>query len=199
VEIYNGTDSSVSLDGWNLELRRDDLDFQIPLRGTIASEDYIVVGASEKIPDIDINYANLSGKFVNSGQKIVLRDQFGNVVEEIDARDNWFGVGDNDEKRTMERWSVQNSGNDPENWVTSLDSGGTPGLPNSIFGKTKEELYPSEDTINTINLSGEALKKDLTGSQFNLVHPTTLIVLFIALLSALGILLLRRYLLKTQK
>jgi hypothetical protein len=80
----------VSLAGWTLGLYRDNLDFAIPLTGTVASQEYFVVGASTKLPFVNISYDNLSGKFANSGQRAVLKDQSGAIIEELDATSSWF-------------------------------------------------------------------------------------------------------------
>ena len=145
IELYNPTDQAVGLEGWVLELWRDKLDFQIPLVGSIPSKGYFLAGSSEKISKGDVNYSNLTGKLVNSGQRLILKDASGKIGEEIDARDGWF-AGDNEEKRTMERWKPADSGNDPKNWATSKNVGGTPKAQNSIFGMAKLEALENFDT-----------------------------------------------------
>ena len=145
IELYNPTDQAVRFEGWVLEMWRDELDFQIPLRGVIPSNGYFLVGSSDKISKGDMNYSNLTGKLVNSGQRFVLKDASGKIVEEIDARHGWF-AGDNDEKRTMERWKPADSGNDPKNWATSKHVGGTPKAQNSIFGLAKLEALENLGT-----------------------------------------------------
>jgi len=91
------------LDGWNVELYwQDELYFVISLAGTILQDGYFLVGASDKILNLDTNYANLGGKLVNSGMKVILKNSIGEVVDEVDAREGWL-AGDNGTKRTMER------------------------------------------------------------------------------------------------
>jgi hypothetical protein len=48
------------------------------------------------------SYESLSGKFTNSGQRIVLKDQSGAVVEELDATLSWFAR----DKATVNRDNV---------------------------------------------------------------------------------------------
>lgn len=120
LELYNSGEP-ISLDGWKIELYRDNLDFTIQLTGTI--NDYFLIVSSDKIPNYDFNYSNLGGKFNNNGQKIVLKDNQGNVVEEINCFSvGWF-AGKNDTKQTMERITT--------GWQTSLNPGGTPKAQNS--------------------------------------------------------------------
>ena len=190
IELYNASDSPIVLDGWSIELFRNDLDFSISLKGTVAAKGYFLIGASDKISNnIDINYANLSGKFVNSGQRVMLKDARGVAVEEVDARQKWF-AGDNSLKKTMEIWNPSQPANDPENWGTSLKIGGTPKAENSIFGKEKEEFAK-----RGIDLAAkEQFKNSLLGPSTDIVNRITGVAFLIALLSAFVILLLKHYL-----
>jgi len=122
LELHNIKDVSFKLEGWSIELYRgEELYFQIPLQGIIPHNGYLLVGASDRIANLDINYANLGGKLVNSGMKVVIKDNLGSVIDEVDAREGW-PAGDNETKRTMER----KAGSDPALWQTSAVRGGTP-------------------------------------------------------------------------
>jgi hypothetical protein len=37
-----------------------------------------------------MSYPNLSGKFANSGQRVVLKDQSGAIIDELEATLSWF-------------------------------------------------------------------------------------------------------------
>ncbi|MCH8986921.1 lamin tail domain-containing protein [Patescibacteria group bacterium] len=144
LELYNPTTESTSVNGWTLQTS----DFQIPLWGTIHAQEYFLVGASSKIPNLDINYANLTGKFANAGQKVLLKDAAGTIVDEVDARDGWQ-AGDNTEKLTMEK---RISGE----WASSLTVGGTPRAANTEAKQksTEEGELPiaqySRDVFNVL-------------------------------------------------
>ena len=182
LELYNTKESPLQLDGWNVELYRgDELYFQIPLQGIIPRKGYFLVGASDKIPNVDMNYKNLGGKLVNSGMRIVLKDNHGNLVDEIDDNNAW-SAGDNETKRTMER----KGGSDPPMWQTSAKVGGTPRSQNSE-GFVELVLKPFSF----------GNKKDLGRSSFNsfpVFNNTTLLAVLLALGLSAGILALRRYL-----
>jgi len=135
IELYNNTDQNISLDGWKMELYRDDLDFTIELSGNI--EDYFLIVSSDIIfANYDFNYSNLGGKFNNSGQRIVLKNNQGVIVDEIDcfsSGEGWL-AGDNDTKQTMEKID--------KGWQTSQEAGGTPKAQNS---SGSQETPPEDD------------------------------------------------------
>ncbi|MDA1337624.1 MAG: lamin tail domain-containing protein [bacterium] len=203
LELYNTGEDSLSLDGWSVQLHKgDEIYFTIPLRGTILAQGYFLIGASDKIDGVDpvkqqqlpygvdINYANLSGKFVNDGMRIAIKDSIGDVVDEVDGSSGWQ-AGENASKRTMERMQ----GRDPcmmqgslpcMEWQTSGAPGGTPRSKNS---KGLQELVKSSSSF--------AIKKDPSGSSqdsFRLFNSTTLLAFLLALGSSLLILGLSRLL-----
>lgn len=190
IELYNTSEEQVSLEGWTIELSRENLDWTISLNGTVDPKEYFLVVSSEKIPNFDVNYSNLGGKFANSGQVVVLRDARGDVQEEIDARQGWFG-GDNEDKYTMERWKPLEAENFSGNWGTSLSSGGTPKTHNSIFGKESidiQKMIPQSGFTTAGQRSFQSsLANILFSSVFLLASATSLV-------SVLGILLLKKYL-----
>jgi hypothetical protein len=150
IELYNNTEQLISIDDWKIELYRDKLDYTIELFGNIKPNNYFLIVASDKIANYDLNYSNLTGKFVNSGQEILLKNTDGKIIEQIDCSTGWF-YGDNKTKQTMERINADLSGNNPQNWQTSQNTGGTPKSQNSIIAKieTTTEI-PSPDLPSVI-------------------------------------------------
>jgi hypothetical protein len=141
LDLYNNTQNLVSLDGWKLELYRTDLDWVLELRGEIQPRSYFLIVASDKIfPNYDLNYENLGGKFVNTGQKVLLKDSSGNIIDSLDcfSYGKWF-AGDNTTKQTMERKNPGLLGDDFLSWATSKDPGGTKKAENSVFLMTNNE------------------------------------------------------------
>ena len=200
----------MQIDGWSIELWRDPstssgqakLDFTVSLKGTIVANGYYVVVASDKIPNLDLNYKNLAGKFFNGGQGVVLKNSLGETIDEIDARSGW-PAGDNKTKQTMER----KAGSDPATWQTSKDSGGTPKAPNSE-GVAEEpavklNLFQDEVKLNGIK---DKTEKDLFGSsslqpfqsRVPVVNPITLLAGLLAL-GFSGILLVAKRLLALRQ
>ena len=193
-ELYNAGDQDVSLQGWKVELRSGELlEFTILLHGVLPAKEYFLVGASDKISGANVNYATLSGKFKNSGLRVVLKDAAGLVVEEIDAQKGWF-AGDNDLKLTMERRFFDRPAAEPKNWGSSQNAGGTPKAQNSIFGK---EAFLKLDSIQR---QYDPTKKDPVWASFlhGITNAIFMRAFLVALLSAGGVLLLRRYLLRSS-
>ncbi|PJB09320.1 hypothetical protein CO121_00545 [bacterium (Candidatus Gribaldobacteria) CG_4_9_14_3_um_filter_36_15] len=146
LELYNNTNQSISLDGWKIELYRTSLDWGLELKENIPAQSYFLIVASDKIfLNYDLNYSNLGGKLNNSGQKVVLKDAAGTIIDEIDCSSGWF-VGDNKTKQTMERKNPQLEGSDPNNWQTSQNVRGTPKAKNSIVTiQPPEEILPETE------------------------------------------------------
>ncbi len=192
LELYNSGEQEVSLQGWKVELRSGEvLDFTILLYGVLSAKEYFLVGASDKILGVHVNYATLSGKFKNSGQRTVLKDFAGTMMEEFDAQGGWF-AGDNDLKLTMERRFPDKPAADPENWGSSISAGGTPKAQNSIFGK---EAFLKLDSLRQ---KQDFTKKDPVWVSFLKVITNGVLMRasLVALFSAAGVLVLRWYLLR---
>jgi hypothetical protein len=204
LELYNNTDTVEMLDGWNVELYREkELYFQIPLSGTVVPYGYFLVGASDKIPGVDVNYSSLGGKFLNTGQRVVLSNAAGAVIDEVDASSGWPG-GDNKTKQTMERIV----GSSPTTWQTSALAGGTPKAPNSEGFKIPEKSTKYFGDSNNIsrNSAVQETEKDLLRSSSSqsfqshvpIVNPITLLAGLLALGFSGVLLLVKRSLVLRQ-
>ncbi len=187
LELFNPAEQPVSLQGWRIELYSGEtLDFTIGLYGSVPAGGYFLVGASDKISGVSINYASLVGRFKNSGQRIILKDVEGQEVEEVDASGGWF-AGDNDLKLAMERRFPSRPANDSVNWGSSQNTGGTPKSQNSLFEKER---------FATLTQSSISIKKDPVWVYFlqGITNKVFMRAFLVALLCAAAILVLRRYL-----
>ena len=204
IEIFNPGEQIVSLQGWRIELYSGEtLEFTIVLYGSVPANGYFLIGASDKIlplrgisrseTGVDVNYATLAGKFRNPGQRVVLRDAAGNVVEEINASSGWF-AGNNDSKLTMERRFPNRDSADPDNWGSSQNTGGTPKAQNSVFGK---ERFFKLGQSSLVDSTGTLLtKKNQPWSSLVLVLSNAVFrrAFLVALAFAALLVYLRRYL-----
>ena len=145
LELYNNTNLPTPLDGWELQFYRENLDWSIKLKGIIQPNSYFLIVSSEKIsPSYDLNYSNLSGKLNNKGQKLTLKDNLGNLIDNFDcfSQGKWF-AGNNATKQTMERINTLTEASNPSDWTTSKDPGGTPKAKNSFYESWTPSPSPS--------------------------------------------------------
>ena len=97
LELYNNTNQAISLEGWKIELYQIELDWTLELEKEIPANSLFLIVSSDKIAsDANLNYSNLGGKFTNSGQKVILKDNLGNIIDYLDCFSfgGWF-AGDN--------------------------------------------------------------------------------------------------------
>lgn len=157
IEIHNTSTAEVSLDGWEFT---KGISYTFPMGTTIEGSGYLLVAKHpqriQSIPSYEaVNLANIygpwSGGLKNSGERIVLTDQLGQVVDDVTYQTTfpwpvtadglgetrrWEGLDlDLIQYRgsSLERVSASYSGNAPENWRASDPlTHPTPGMKNTI-------------------------------------------------------------------
>ncbi len=137
LELYNPTNSPISLDKWILKAKDDSP--EIELSGTIGAHSYFLLERTDEttVPEISADKI-YKGGLNNQGEHLILLNNFGKVVDETDCLLGWFS-GSNETKKTMERTNPLLNGSDPLNWKTSQKAGGTPREENSPKAKIKKE------------------------------------------------------------
>jgi hypothetical protein len=129
LELYNPLESPVLIDGWLLETK--DQGLTINLKGTIRSKSYFLLERTDdtSVPDTtaDLIY---KGGLNNQGEHLLLLNNSGKVIDEVDCSLGWF-AGQNETKKSMERINPDFDGCDPSNWKTSSEKEGTPRAQNS--------------------------------------------------------------------
>jgi hypothetical protein len=137
IELYNPTNSLISLDKWILKAKDDSP--KIELSGKIGAYSYFLLERTDDttVPEIPADQV-YKGGLNNQGEHLVLLNNFGEMVDETDCLLGWFS-GSNETKKTMERIHPLIDGCDPSNWKTSQKAGGTPGEENSPETKIKKE------------------------------------------------------------
>jgi len=152
IELYNNTREDINFEtesgNWRIKTVSGTID--IELRGIIPTGSFYLLANNENVfSDTEVNLV-YEGKLADEGEMLILYDEFGNPIEEMDCGLGWFG-GDKELKISMERMNPQGCLN-MENWTTNfsakvqeswrpdyingLDQGGnpiygTPGQPNS--------------------------------------------------------------------
>lgn len=158
VEIYNNTNSRINLNGWKLS---DVL--TTPSFATITNSDFflepnslLVISANASIYNY---YDSIPSPVIiapipalnNDRDGVVIYDERGMVMDSLFYYSSW-GLS----KKSLERISYQQPTNLQSNWTASIaDSGGTPGLSNSVMNV---KSYPAGSIV--IN---EIMYEPLTG------------------------------------
>lgn len=197
IELHNNLSSLIDINGW--KLKAEDGTPEVILKGKIPPKGFFLLERTD-----DTTLANIKagliykGNLNNKGEHLKLFDSKGKIIDEIDCSNNWF-KGDNETKRTMERKNTLISGNNPENWQTSQNPGGTPKAKNSQGEEIKGPLSQSTSQLSKEENQTKKLgtKKELAvvGEQApKSSNPffTFLVAIFIAILSATFILFLKK-------
>ena len=159
IEIYNLKDDFVELGGWRLEDNSGDYyklsthSLMLPPGGffVLAADSSILYNYSwlKDHPFITILDEPSLG-LPNSGEKIFIKDLYGNIIDSLFYTDYWHNENISITKnRSLERINPQFKSNEKTNWSTSVNEyGGSPGKQNSIFvqglsGGTKISVSPN--------------------------------------------------------
>ena len=147
VEIYNNTNSRINLNGWKLS----DV-VTTPSFATITNSDFflepnslLVISANASIYNY---YDSIPSPVIiapipalnNDRDGVVIYDERGMVMDSLFYYSSW-GLS----KKSLERISYQQPTNLQSNWTASIaDSGGTPGLSNSVMNV---KSYPAGSIV----------------------------------------------------
>ena len=135
IELYNNTDQNINLENWGLyEAGGETL--TEPLTGIIKAKSYYLIERSndDTVPDVEASQPPTSwGGYglKNDGEYLQLLDQNSTIIDEVNCSNGWFAGEGKPNYKTMERKNPRDSGNDSDNWQTSLNAGGTPKSQNS--------------------------------------------------------------------
>jgi hypothetical protein len=144
VEIYNASNKIFNLSGWKIGDASAD--------GTISSAwllpgEYKVLTANANDSLFTMTDAMGVTSFPslnNTGDDVVLKDSFGNILDKLTYTDDWY---QDDVKKsggyTLELINPNDPCSDASNWIASVaNEGGTPGLQNSVFDISPDVTEP---------------------------------------------------------
>jgi len=143
IELYNPTDSAVSIDGWKVYDGTGKAQATLPSSApTIAPQGFMVIAGDSTLylrfpwlrDSSNVVLIGKSGFSLNAdGDDVVLRTPTGTTVDSVSYLDDWHWSELSDTKGvSLERISATAASNDDRNWSSSLAAaGGTPGAPNS--------------------------------------------------------------------
>ena len=142
IELYNNTDTEISLSGWVLKSTDGTPTINISLENgvsdSIPPKGFFLLERTDdtSVPDQQADQIYTGALNNSTGEHLELLDVQGNPIDNVNAWGKvlWEGFGgDKDTKRTMERKNPKLAGADSASWETSIDPGGTPKAQNSIY------------------------------------------------------------------
>lgn len=143
IELLNISDSIVNIGGWQHTDDEGNVNLVSDINYNLEPGNYFIAAADSSIflnyPDLIADQVSILNKadmgLPNSGESIILKDIFGNVVDSLFYSDKWHNRNIKENKNlSLERISPIISSYDPTNWSTCVNGiGATPGLKNSVY------------------------------------------------------------------
>jgi hypothetical protein len=125
IELYNNTGNSIDLSGWKIEDDRDRVYLiesgEIPAKGY-----FLIADKAESISNVQID-AVIILSLVDSGNRLVLKNADGGVVDSLNSSVDAWPAGSGTPKASMERIDPLASGELAENWATAVSGNGAKG------------------------------------------------------------------------
>ncbi len=194
LELYNRSATSVNLARWKFNDRPTSSgsvnSFTITTQSrSVQPGDLVVVAAESSIlslfPYLKSTTSNQhlfilnrsSGfSFNNDGDDLVLIDASGQTIDSVSYMTSWNNPDVTDTKgRSLERINPGLDSNDPRNWSTSaVLTGGTPGLPNSVFTVALPSAASLSASPNPFSPDGDGFQ-DFCSIRYNLPTVTSTI------------------------
>lgn len=145
IELYNNTDADIDLTGWKLLVSGSAIGWSNTSSIISAHGYYLLERTNDNaVLDVPANaIVTISGGLKNSGEKLVLTNSLGEIVDEVDCSSGWYAGQAGPQYRSMERLSTIESSTSTTNWQTT-ESIAPKGRPNG--GST---LYGSPGYSNT--------------------------------------------------
>ncbi len=179
IELYNSGDFAIDLENFLLNGELVPA-FQLdPGAYLVITDD-----ANSGLFDTDVVYQSSFDLLTNSGDFVLLQDQFGNAVDSLFYTTAWYHDAEKDDGGySLEQINPNLFCSDDTNWSASIDvAGGTPGTSNSIVNNETDVKGPQIAGIEVITgdtlaiefneplLAGSFLLENLTGSVFEVVE-----------------------------
>lgn len=119
IELYNNTGQDIDLSGWNLTISGKEINWD-NTSSTIQANAYYLLERTNDNTVSDITADSIyKGGMKNSGENLVLSNNNGEIIDQVDNSEGWFAGERDDFYRTMERINANSPGSWQSNWQTS--------------------------------------------------------------------------------
>ncbi|VAX21176.1 hypothetical protein MNBD_IGNAVI01-1138, partial [hydrothermal vent metagenome] len=158
IELYNRSDKIIDLKNYQIadntdtvKVINDDIVFQPHQYFVIAKDSSFITIYSDTLNFIISNFPNLN----NTGDRLMILDSLNRIIDSLKFDPNWGGQNG----VSLERIDSELPSIDSTNWGTAkLDSGGTPGVINSITIREYDLAIDQFYTESDYTIIGESTK-----------------------------------------
>lgn len=144
IEIHNRSVHPVDLENWTLTDGNDRASFPHKI---LMPGEYCMLTSTGQVAKFEgVNALSLPGfpSLTNAGERLVLKDTAGNTIDSVNFSLSWYRESDKGEGGwSLELIDPANTCGEEDNWAPSEhESGGTPGMQNSIFASKPDVSGP---------------------------------------------------------
>lgn len=153
LELYNNSSSPVVMNNWHLKIGSTD---KVIESATIQAGNFLLIcssDAEEAFLPYGETYSFSSFSLNNTAAALVLKDEFGGVIHQLNYTNDWHSS----EEKKEGGWSLEaiepsNYCQEVGNWASSTDGrGGSPGTLNSIDGMANEQPDLSIRSVSVLD------------------------------------------------
>ncbi len=151
VEIYNRSNKYIDLTGWKVGDASSDGTIS---GGFIGPNEYKILCATSSVPEYAGSIAVTSFPSLNnSSDDVVLKSDDLTVIDKVAYTDDWYlDEIKQDGGYTLELINLLDPCSDASNWIASnANTGGTPGIANSVYDITPDTQAPSLLSVNAFS------------------------------------------------
>jgi hypothetical protein len=188
IELYNRSDFMLEISGWTMKVNSKSYTIG---SGIISPGEYLLLTSE----NLDCSFDGISRSKVfssstslsNSGAELKLFDQYHRLIHSAAYREmSFYSQMKGDGGWSLERIDPDRSCGGPGNWSVSLDdSGGTPGIKNSVYFTSKDLTIPelkyvgiADTNTIVIHFSESIFLAEETDSHFSTINLGNAIPIF---------------------
>lgn len=185
VEIYNRSVNPINISGWALS---DGSSIALLPNKIILPNTYWVFTSPANVSKFGMNGSVLGvpnfPTLNNSNDALTLKTPSGNIIDSVNYSLSWYRNIDKQEGGwSLELIDPNNPCGEEENWAASEnENGGTPGVPNSIYGNKPDLTGPKLTSVSVISTNqlvltlNEKLENPISASVVFSISPNTEVV-----------------------